>query len=304
MAPTLRLLLAALAALTAAATIDLALVRQVLQRPYDVVHVPRGAVAGPASLGQRGLVSDLYWLSAVQYIGDPASEQRGYAQLLPLLELVTDLDPRHGYAYQTGGIVLSAANRLEESDRIMEKGMTVGPNWWTYPFYRAFNDWFYRGDTAAAAPWAERAARTPGASPNISHLAVALASKSHNPELAIQLITELRREVKDEATAARLDEQYKLAVLERDAQALERAVQEHEQRTGHPLTSLDELLRSGELARLPADPFGGHYVWRAAEREVQSSANPFRFRTRNRAIGPRFKYQPPQPSAPGTGSTK
>ena len=61
-----------------------------------------------------------------------------------------------------------------------------------------------------------------GRVPNISHLALSLASKSGTPDEAIALLEELRGTVQDEATAARLDEQLKLAVLERDAQSLER----------------------------------------------------------------------------------
>ena len=104
-----------------------------------------------------------------------------------------------------------------------KKGLEKGPPWWTFPYYLAFNHWFYLGDYAEGARYAEIAARRPGASPNISHLAVSLASKSGTPEQAIALIEELRRTVKDESTAARLDEQLKLAILERDAQRLERA---------------------------------------------------------------------------------
>src|SRR5512139_2756421 len=218
MRPTLRLLALSAAALAGASALGLSLASRMLSRPYDVVHVPRGDFARVMALGHRTLVSDLYWLSAVQYVGDPGAEARGWDKLLPLVDLVTDLDPRHGYAYHTAGIVLSAAGRLDESDRILVKGMEKGPpGWWSFPYYLAFNAWFYRGDYEAGARWAEIAARTPGASPNISHLAVALRSKTGTPDDAIQMLRELRATVKDEVTAARLDEQMKLAVLERDA---------------------------------------------------------------------------------------
>jgi hypothetical protein len=281
----------ALLAMAGAAALNLSLASRLRVAPYDVVHVPQGKFARAASLGQRGLVSDLYWLSTVQYVGEPRADQRGWDKLYPLVDLVTDLDPRHGYAYQTAGIVLSAAGRLDESDAILKKGMETGPNWWSYPYYISFNYWFYRGDLATGARYAEIAARTPGASPNISHLAVSLASKSGTPEDAIQMILELRKGVKDEVTADRLDEQLKLAVLERDAQALERLVAEYTRRTGTPLTDLNELVLAQLIPSLPLDPFGGHYVWDPAQREVRSSANAFRFRVRLRAHTPEFQYK-------------
>ncbi len=290
-----RLLALGAAALCAATALNLWLAARIQARPYDVEHVPRGAVARVASLGQRGLVSDLYWLATVQYVGEPRADQRGWEKLFPLVDLVTDLDPRHGYAYQTAGIVLSAAGRLEESDEILKKGMEKGPNWWSYPYYISFNHWFYQGDYETGAHYAEIAARTPGASPNISHLAVSLASKSGTPEQAIELLQELRKNVKDEVTAGRLDEQLKLAILERDAQALERAAATYTERPGLPLGSLDMLVYSGLIARIPEDPFGGHYRWDPEKHEVRSSVNPFRFHLREEARHPEFHYKTPKP---------
>ena len=229
----------------------------------------------------------------MQYIGDSKADERGWDKLLPLIELVTDLDPRHGYAYQTGGIVLSAAGLLDESDAILKKGVEQGPPYWTFPYYLAFNDWFYRGDFAGAARWAELAARKPGASPNISHLALSLASKSGTPEQAIDLLLELRATVRDEKTQERLDEQLKLAVLERDAQRLERAVAELERARGWPVTSLDELVLGRAVPEIPPDPFGGRYQWDPKERKVHSSANHFRFQLKEPGRAARFQYKTP-----------
>ena len=293
---TLRALALGALALAGASVLNFRLAAQIQSRPYDVAHVPKGSFMRLASLGQRGLVSDLYWLETVQYVGDSKADQRGYDKLFPLVDLVTDLDPRHGYAYQTGGIVLSAAGRLEESDRILEKGMEKGPPWWSFPFYVAFNHFFYRGDYAAAARYAEIAARRPGASPNISHLAVSLASKSGSPDQAVALIEELRRTVADEASAARLDEQLKLAILERDAQMLEAAVARFRTERGRDVGSLDELVGAGIVPGIPPDPFGGHYTWNVDDRKVRSSANPFRFQFREGPRSPRFQQQPGQPA--------
>jgi hypothetical protein len=268
------------------------LARQLGARPYDAIGIPSGRMARLAALGHRTFLSDLYWLHTVQYIGDPQAEKRGWTKLFALVDLVTDLDPRHGYAYQTAGIVLSSAGRLDESDAILDKGIEKGPPYWTFPFYRSFNAWFYRGDLETGARYAEMAARRPGASANVSQLAVSLASKSGTPEEAIVLIEELRATVKDEATAQRLDEQLRLATLERDAQALERAAARFRDERGRPIESLRELVAAGLVPGLPADPFGGEYVWNPEEGKVRSSANPFRFEVRDPPELPGFEYRP------------
>jgi hypothetical protein len=261
-----------------------------LRRPYDVQSVPNGKVARWAALGHRGLLSDLYWLSTVQYIGEPRGEQRGFDKLFPLVDLVTDLDPRHGYAYQTAGIFLSAAGRIDESNRILRKGIEKGPPRWTFPYYLSFNHWFYRGDLETGAHYARIAAKMPGASPNVSHLAVSLSSKSGTPEDAITLLEGLRGTVQDEVTAERLDEQLKLAVLERDAQALERAAERFTQSEGRAPFSLAELAIKGYVPELPTDPFGGSYVL-ASDGRVRSSANPFRFQLRDGARASGFQHE-------------
>jgi tetratricopeptide (TPR) repeat protein len=287
-----RILAAAALAFGLGAALNLELVERKLAKPYDVTYVPSGRVMRWAALGQRGLVSDLYWLATVQYIGEPRGEQRGYEKLLPLVDLVTDLDPRHGYAYQTAGIVLSAGGRIDESNAILKKGLERGPTYWTFPYYLSFNHWFYLGDYETGAQYARIAAATPGASPNVSHLALSLSSKSGNAEDAIQLLEGLRATVQDEVSAARLDEQLKLAVLERDAQALERAVEAFRALNGRDPFTLDDLIVAGLVTRLPDDPFGGRYEWNPADRKVRSSANRFRFQLREKPAAAGFQHQP------------
>jgi tetratricopeptide (TPR) repeat protein len=248
-------------------------------RPYDVAYVPRGEAVRLFSPSVQLSMANFYWLQTVQYIGEPRGRERGFEQLYPLVDLVTDLDPRHGYAYQTAGIVLSSVGRLDESDRILKKGMgPERPNWWSYPFYVAFNNYFYRGDYVEAARWAKIAARTPGASANISHLALALDVKSGSPDDAVRFLEEMRSVAKDDKTAAALDEQYRLAVLQRDFARLDAAVGAYRQQTGHPPRDLGLLVSAGLLPELPAaDPFGGTY-YLDREGTVHATGRDFRFR--------------------------
>jgi hypothetical protein len=121
---------------------------------------------------------------------------------------------------------------------------------------------------------------------------MSLAAKSGTPEDALELLEELRATVKDEVTAARLDEQMKLATLERDAQALERAAERFRAQTGRDPLSLEELVWTGHVRALPKDPFGGVYRWDPAGRKVRSTANAFRFSPRE---GPQDGVAPPPP---------
>lgn len=270
-------------------------------RPFDVDYVPRGEALRFLAPGVRLSIANYYWLQTVQYVGEPRRVERGFNKLYPLVDLVTELDPGHGYAYQTAGIVLSAQGRLDESDRILEKGMEPGrPSWWSYPFYVAFNHYFYRGDYAEAARWARIAARTPGASPNIAHLALALEVKSGSPDDAVAFLQELRGVAKDEKTAEALDEQCRLAVLQRDFARIDAAVSTYRERTGHLPARLEDLVAGGVLDALPPEPFGGRYTVDRDGR-VHSSKNDFRFKPaepgRLDAAAP-FVWRPFSPGTP------
>jgi tetratricopeptide (TPR) repeat protein len=298
--PLLALAVAAALAVPAVLASGAVLDRMGRNRPFDLDAVPVGTHLAFLSPGIRLSIADYYWLQTIQYLGEPRRLERGFEKLFPLADLVTDLDPGHGYAYQTAGIVLSAQGRLDESDRILKKGMGPGrPNWWSYPFYIAFNHYFYRGDYAEAARWARIAARTPGASTNISHLALALEVKSGSPDEAVAFLEEMRGLAKDEKTAAALADQYRLALLQRDFARLDAAVATYRERTGRAPARLEELVTSGILTRLPDEPNGGRYTI-AADGVVHSTKNDHRFKP---AEPGRLHLAPPllrRPSAPDT----
>jgi len=249
-----------------------------LDRPYDFVHVPRGRALKLLGPGIGLSVANAYWLSAVQYVGDRRSAERGFGKLFAVVDLVTDLDPRHGYAYQSAGIFLSSVQDVDGADRILEKGVRQGPRWWSFPYYLAFNAVFYRQDYEAGARWAELAARTPGAPPLARDMALTLRVKSGSPEDAVRMLEDLRATVDDEKTAEALEAQVRLAVLQRDFARLDAAVARFRAERGRAPSSLDDLLRAGLLERIPPEPFGGHYLLDPRDGTVHSSANDFRIK--------------------------
>src|SRR5262245_17220556 len=76
----------------------------------DVLYLPSGQTIKKMSLGFSPLVADIYWIRTVQYFGrklvdsdkplSAATKDIDMPLLVPLLDIVTTLDPHHKAAYR------------------------------------------------------------------------------------------------------------------------------------------------------------------------------------------------------------
>jgi tetratricopeptide (TPR) repeat protein len=196
----------------------------------------------------------------VQYIGEPRANERGWERLLPLVDLVTDLDPGHGYAYQVAGTILGSVDRVDESNAILEKGMRNVPSRYILPYLRAFNAFYYEGDYAAAGRWVETAARTPGAPPHLRQNVLAMYVKGGRAEAAIAFLSQALEETRDEESRKAILRQLEQARFEKAAAILDGAVAAYRERYGLAPAALDLLVAEGLLPALPEDPFGGRWI--------------------------------------------
>jgi tetratricopeptide (TPR) repeat protein len=254
------LLLALLAVALFAGAVGIAhRIRIAGERPYDVAFVPSAASLRWLSLGHPTLAANLFWLRAVQYMGDPRADERGWEKLRPLVEVVTDLDPRHGYAYQTTGNLLASSGRLADSNAILEKGTRNVPDRYILPFHRAVNAFMYAGDYVDAGRWFEIASTTPGAPARLREYVVAMYAKGDRAEAAVSFLRHLQEEAQDDESRKAIDHQIRRATLERDATRLEAAAALYRERHLFPPVCLEQLVQVGLVARLPEDPFGGEY---------------------------------------------
>lgn len=277
---------AAVALATLAATARLSLEEEAgrVGRIRDPAWLPSGKALRVASFGQRLLLADWYWLNAVMYVGEGAlAPWRGWDALYPLAEIVTDLDPRFGYAYQVAGSNLSGlAHRYAEADRILEKGMRNLPDRWSLPFVYAVNKFLYEGDYATAAEYARRAAAV-GKRPHLlllaANLSLVVDSRSEYAAAATVLEESIRQ-----ATNPELEQALEQRLIRvRTYQALsdiESAVREFRERNVRLPFALQELERAGLLAGIPPDPSGGTFLYNPLDGTVESSVlgerRPFR----------------------------
>jgi tetratricopeptide (TPR) repeat protein len=244
--------------------------------PYDVAFVPSAATLRWTSLGHALLAANLTWLRAVQYMGEPRADARGWGKLRALLDLVTDLDPRHGYAYQVGGNILAGVGRIDDSNEILEKGHRNVPDRYILPFQRAVNAFLYAGNYAEAGRWFEIASATSKAPAHLREYVVAMYVKGDAAEAALSFLQRLEAEAQDDESRKAVRSQIRRATFERDASALEAAIEIYRERHGAPPALFELLVADGLLFAIPPDPYGGSF-YVDPEGRVRSTAFTQRF---------------------------
>jgi tetratricopeptide (TPR) repeat protein len=285
----------AIFALTLSAAAALAAGRMPIpeERPYDVPVVPRAGTVRWLFPSHPTLAANLYWLRTVQYIGEQRSDGRGWERLLPLAELVTDLDPKHGYAYQVTSTMLSAVGRVDESNRMLEKGMRNVPDRYILPYHRAFNAFYYDDDFETAGRYVEVAARTPGAPEHLRHNVLAYYVKGQRADLAIRYLEDALAAAHDDESRKAITAQLDQARLERAAAVIDEAVTRYRAARGFLPLAPYSLVAEGFLPALPNDPAGGEWTIDADGR-ARSTAH-------ERRIG-RVPRHGELPSEPGPGA--
>lgn len=252
----------------------------------DII-VPSGQYMKVAVLGYNNFVADLYYLKAHQYVGTYEVRQADYPQLYPIIDLVTDLDPKFLTPHLFGGLVLSLSGmHVDESILILKKAYKMDPNVWQTAFYLGFNYFYYLQEYDTAAEYIAKAASQLGAPSFLSTLAASLYAESKRADLAIGFLKELKDTTKDEDAKKDIDARIKLAEVTRDAQILEDAIERFKKKHNKMPAALEDLVKKGIIDNIPIEPNGGYYYIDKEKGEVKSSKIEGRLKMRAFYISP------------------
>ena len=236
------------------------------------MFLPKGEYLKTAALGYNHLVADVIWLRTIQVIGDKRISEEGYNWIYHALDVVTTLDPKFDYAYQAGGIVLSAlGKKIELSNSILEKGLKENPDVWQIPFYLGFNHFFYMDDYKTAADYMTIASRLPGRPFYVPQLAATLYVEQGNPEVALEFLERAYKETEDERIRKEIENKTKEVMVERDIIFLEGGVKRYIEIYRKDPESLEDLVTGKIIDMIPKEPFGGFYYTDKETNEIKSS---------------------------------
>lgn len=252
----------------------------------DIV-VPSGQYMKVAVLGYNNVIADLYYLKAHQYVGTQEVRKADFPQLYPIIDLVTDLDPKFLSPHFFGGLALSLTGmHVDESILILKKAYKMDPNVWQTGFYLGFNYWYYLQEYDRAVEYTSKAASQPGAPSFLSALAANLYAESKRPDMAIDFLKNLKETTKDEDAKKDIDARIKLAEVTRDAQILEGAMEKFKNKYNKMPATLDDLVKKGIIDSIPDEPNGGYYYIDKEKGEVKSSKIEGRLKMRAFYISP------------------
>ncbi|HYE89336.1 MAG TPA: hypothetical protein VEA16_23460 [Vicinamibacterales bacterium] len=232
--------------------------------------IQSGAVMQRLSLGYRNLLADIYWIRAVVYFGRSRLETPGAAprdnfeQLYPLLDIVTQLDPRFRMAYRFGAVFLSepppgGPGRPDLAIALLQRAIEHGDVKWEYMEDLGFVYYWWYKDYTKAAEWFARAGQEPGAPNWLAPLAATTLAEGGDRHSARQLFQHLADTAEHEwvrkQAARRL---LQLTAMDQIDEMNRRAERVRAGRTT-AWKSWDEYLEANRMLGIPVDPSGTPY---------------------------------------------
>lgn len=201
-------------------------------------------------LGTESLVADWYWMRSLQYIGDKVVNSKEDLRLddlrnlnprllYPLLDSATDLDPHFIAPYAYGAMVLPAIDG-NQAIAIAEKGIASNPNEWRLYQQLGYIYWRLKMYDEAAKVY-KAGSKIPGSAAFMKLMAASMKTEGGSRPTARAIYTQMISDAEDEQTrdtAKRLLDQINSMD---DVDALNNALAEYKQTTGHCAGDLREL---------------------------------------------------------------
>ena len=236
------------------------------ESPADVLDVSSGAVLRRLSLGNEGLLADVYWTRVVQYFGRQRLDHAtGFPLVGPLLRITTDLDPQLLVAYRYGAIFLAekppqGAGRPDEALRLLMKGIAANPQYWRFWQDVGFIYYWDLKDYRQASAAFEAGSRMPGALDWMKTMAANVLARGGDLETSRRLWLEIYEHPGNEQVRKTAADHLAALDAKIGIGQLNLLLARYREREGHPATSFGELVAQRYLLAVPLDPTGVPFV--------------------------------------------
>lgn len=212
---------------------------------------------------QRCALAELTVLKVLFYYGTLVGKWQGnvlirpeYYNMFKTVETAIRLDPYNMDAYY----FLQAAftweiGRAADVNRVLDYGMKYRTEDWQLPFYAGFNAAYFLHDYTKAAEYMQKAAELSG-NPLFARLASRFFFEAGHSGLGIVFLDSMIQGTKD-PQLKKVYEMRKEALL--GVEKIHEAVKVFLARFGRMPAKIVDLVSSGVLDKIPADPYGGTF---------------------------------------------
>jgi hypothetical protein len=253
--------------------------------PYQAPLLPRLEMLRVLGAGQRSLITDYYWLQAIQAAGrgSESKDPTRYLDLFYYADLVTDLDPQFHKVYAYAGNTIPTNLGREtwvntvEARKILEKGVKNFPEDGDLRVFLAYNLSYFFGEHAAAAEHLRVAGTLPNVNKFVPEFATRMLAFNRRFDAALAMVESFRDNETDPEMRQFFENRIMEIHLEQLLVKVDDAVVAFKKREGRMPASMSELVAKGDLESIPVDPMGG-YIGFGADGKSYSSVSQARLK--------------------------
>lgn len=210
----------------------------------------------------KTITADYLFARASQYYGgrsfrSTAWTKSDYGWLYNNFLVITELDPYFQDPYYFGNAIFTwGAGEVNEADALLERGMNARRWDWQLPFFLGFNKFYFLHDNKAGADDLLIAAKRPGAWDGLPMLAARLYANAGRTANAIDFLEVFSRN--ENNVNIKVNYEIRLDAL-RGISDIEKAVSRYKLKMNKLPKNIHILVKSGLLATIPKDPYGGEF---------------------------------------------
>lgn len=169
------------------------------------------------------------------------------------------LNPAHEDNYYVAAATLPWNNEFEAGDYVLSRATEGRPFDFIPPFFRGFNHFYFRHDPRSGASYVKLAAERADSDNRqaFETIAARWMEKGSEPEEAVRILTGMQQTSRSTSVKRYIEERI---VSLKKLIALRTAADKYRNRTGHAPRQLSDLVKSGDMNKLPANPAGRAYV--------------------------------------------
>ncbi|MFN3480665.1 MAG: hypothetical protein ACK415_09800 [Thermodesulfovibrionales bacterium] len=235
------------------------------QTPFQekLGYIPSREIMKIIALDHKPLIGDWLCFKVITYYGgkiDPALSGKTmdieFPNMYKFMDVATHLDPYNIDAYYfTEAAFTWGLGRIREVNRILERGVQARQWDSMIPFFMGFNYFYFLKDFINASNYMKIATER-SKNPMFANLTARFLYESENTPLAIEFLRVMISEIHNEAM--KKDLETRLKALEA-VYYLERGVETFKKEFRRSPGSIDEMLASGIIDKIPRDPYGGRF---------------------------------------------